>query len=215
MREMMIAIRATLVLWILTALIYPFFMLSVGLILPYQANGSLIKNTQGQVIGSALIGQSFTDERYFWSRPSTTNYSSFTTQEFDPKNPDNIAQRTGISGASNLAPSNTQQLLNDNRQPNTPDLLKRINETVAQLKQANIQPTADLVYTSGSSLDPHISIEAARAQIDRVAKARSLDTNQVEILVSKATDGRFIGIFGEPGVNVLKLNLALDLLIRG
>ena len=214
-REMMIAIRATLVLWILTALIYPFFMLGVGLVLPYQANGSLIKNTQGQVLGSALIGQSFTDERYFWSRPSTTNYSSFTTQEFDPKNPDNIAQRTGISGASNLAPSNTQQLLNDNRQPNTPDLLKRINETVAQLKQANIQPTADLVYTSGSSLDPHISIESARGQIERVAKARSLDYNQVKILVSKNTDNRFIGIFGEPGVNVVKLNLALDALGRG
>ena len=214
-RESIAAIRVTLVLWVLTALIYPFFMLGVGWIFPYQANGSLMKNLAGEVVGSALIGQSFTSERYFWSRPSTTNYSSFPSQDFNQKNPENLVQRTGTSGASNLAPSNTQKLLKDNRQPNDPDLVKRINERVNQLKQANIQPTPDLVYTSGSSLDPHISIEAARAQIDRVAKARSLDTNQVEILVSKATDGRFIGIFGEPGVNVLKLNLALDLLIRG
>ncbi len=214
-RESLMGIRVTLVLWILTALIYPLFMLGVGLIFPYQANGSLIKNTEGEVVGSVLIGQSFASERYFWSRPSTTDYSSFTTQDFNPKNPDNLVQITGTSGASNLAPSNTQQLLNDNRQPNDPDLLKRINERVNQLKQANIQPTADLVYTSGSSLDPHISIEAARGQIKRVAKARSLDPNRVEILIVKNTDGRFLGIFGEPGVNVLKLNLDLDNLPRG
>lgn len=214
-RESLMGIRITLVLWVLTALVYPFFMLGVGLIFPYQANGSLIKNTGGQVVGSALIGQSFDSEKYFWSRPSTTDYSSFKTQDFNPNNPNNLVQRTGTSGASNLAPSNTQQLLKDNRQPNDPDLLKRINERVNQLKQANIQPTADLVYTSGSGLDPHISIEAARGQMERVAKARAIDPNQVEILVVKNTDGRFIGIFGEPGVNVLKLNLALDTLSRG
>ncbi|TAF06066.1 MAG: potassium-transporting ATPase subunit C, partial [Oscillatoriales cyanobacterium] len=76
--------------------------------------------------------------------------------------------------------------------------------------KAGITPTADLVYTSGSSLDPHLSEEAARAQVQRIAKVRSLNPNQVEILISQNTDGRFIGIFGEPGVNVLKLNLALD-----
>ena len=78
-----------------------------------------------------------------------------------------------------------------------------------RLKKAGIKPTADLVYTSGSSLDPHISLEAARAQIQRIARVRSLNLNQVEMLVAKNTDGRFLGIFGEPGVNVLKLNLAL------
>lgn len=214
-RDSIAGIRVTLILWVLTALIYPFFILGVGLIFPYQANGSLIKNPAGEVVGSALIGQSFTSEQYFWSRPSTTDYSSFSPQNFDPNNPNNLVQRTGTSGASNLAPSNTQQLLKDNRQPNDPDLLKRIDQRVNQLKQANIQPTPDLVYTSGSSLDPHITIEAARGQIERVAKARSLDPNLVEILVSKNTDNRFIGIFGEPGVNVLKLNLALDALGRG
>ena len=78
-----------------------------------------------------------------------------------------------------------------------------------RLNKAGIKPTADLVYTSGSSLDPHISLEAARAQIQRIATVRSLNLNQVEMLVAKNTDGRFLGIFGEPGVNVLKLNLAL------
>lgn len=194
------AIRVTLVLWLLTGIIYPLVMVVVGqVVFPYQANGSLIRSTnnQGQVVGSALIGQPFSSDRYFWSRPSTTNYSSFTAQEFKPKNPDNIVQRTGTSGASNLAPSN-------------PDLLKRIQPEVNRLKQSGIRPTADLVYTSGSSLDPHISLQAARAQIARVAKARSLNTNQVEILVTKNIEDRFLGIFGEPGVNVLKLNLALD-----
>ena len=187
MRELITGIRATLVLWVLTALIYPFFMLGVGqLLFPYQANGSLI-DEQG-VVGSALIGQPFTSQEYFLSRPSTTTYS--TGEEAAP---------TGVSGASNLAPSN-------------PDLINRVQETVAQLQQQGVEPTADLVYASGSSLDPHISIEAARAQVERVAQARSLDSNQVEILLTKNIDGRFLGIFGEPGVNVLKLNLALDVL---
>lgn len=210
-RDIITGVRTTLVLWVLTALIYPLLMLLVGqAIFPYQANGSLMKNAQGKIVGSALIGQPFSSDRYFSSRPSTTNYSSFTPQEYAPKKSDNTAQRTGTSGASNLAPSNTQNLLKDNRKPNDPDLLKRINETVGQLKQAGIQPTADLVYTSGSSLDPHISVEAAKAQIQRVARARGLNPNQVEILVSKYTEDRFLGIFGEPGVNVLRLNLALD-----
>ncbi|MEQ9373192.1 MAG: K(+)-transporting ATPase subunit C [Coleofasciculus chthonoplastes F3-SA18-01] len=188
-RETITGIRATLVLWILTALIYPFLMIFIGQVFfPYQANGSLITNNQGQVIGSALIGQSFSSERYFWSRPSSINYSE-----------GEDAAPTGVSGASNLAPSN-------------PELIIRIQETIAQLQEAGIEPTADLVYASGSGLDPHISIEAARRQIERVAQARSLETNQVETLIRQYTDGRFFGIFGEPGVNVLRLNLALDAL---
>jgi K+-transporting ATPase ATPase C chain len=107
--------------------------------------------------------------------------------------------QTGVSGASNLAPSN-------------PALLERIQSDVDRLGQSNITPTADLVYTSGSSLDPHISLESAQAQIQRVATARNLDASQLEPLIAQHTDGRFLGIFGEPGVNVLKLNLALDAL---
>jgi K+-transporting ATPase ATPase C chain len=191
-REVITATRATLVLWILTALIYPFLMIFIGQVFfPDRANGSLITNEQDRVIGSALIGQPFSNDRYFWSRPSTTEYS--TGEDAAP---------TGVSGASNLAPTNSE-------------LIERVKTTVAQLQQQEIEPTADLVYTSGSSLDPHITLEAARAQIARVARARNLDTNQVEILISRAVDGRFLGIFGEPGVNVLRLNLALDTLENG
>lgn len=208
LRDIITGIRSTIVLWLLTALIYPLIMLGIGQgLFPYQANGSLIKNAQRQNVGSALIGQTFSSERYFLSRPSTTNYSSFTPKERDKKKTE---QTTGISGASNLAPSNTQALLKDNRKPADPDLLKRINETANQLKQANIQPTADLVYTSGSSLDPHITPESAQEQIKKVAQARNLDPNQLELIITQNTEGRFLGIFGEPGVNVLKLNLALD-----
>ncbi|MEG4583222.1 K(+)-transporting ATPase subunit C [Microcoleus sp. MON1_C5] len=206
MREIIRAIRVTLVLWGITAIIYPLILLVIGQIaFNSQANGSLISK-QGVIVGSSLIGQPFSSERYFWSRPSTTNYSSFATENYDPTNAENLIQKTGISGASNIAPSNS-------------DLLKRGNEKegfqgvqieLDRLKKAGIKPTADLVYTSGSSLDPHISLEAARAQIQRIATVRSLNLNQVEMLVAKNTDGRFLGIFGEPGVNVLKLNLALD-----
>jgi K+-transporting ATPase ATPase C chain len=210
LRDIITGIRSTLVLWLITALIYPLIILGIGQgIFPYQANGSIIKNAQRQNVGSALIGQTFSSDRYFQSRPSTTNYSSFTPQERDPKKTE---QTTGTSGASNLAPSNTQALLKDNRKPDDPDLLKRINETVNQLKQANIQPTADLVYTSGSSLDPHITPEAALGQIERISRTRRLDPNQLELIINQNKEGRFLGIFGEPGINVLKLNLALDAL---
>lgn len=190
------AIRSTLVLWVLTAFIYPLFMLISGQIaFSYQANGSLITNSQGVIIGSALIGQPFIGEKYFWSRPSPTNYSTA-----DPKKDEAGILKTGVSSASNLAPSN-------------PVLLERINGNegkINQLKKAGIQPTADLVYTSGSSLDPHISPESAKVQIARVAKARGVEPKQLESLISQNTDGRFLGIFGEPGVNVFKLNLAVD-----
>jgi potassium-transporting ATPase KdpC subunit len=193
-REITTAIRVTLVLWVLTAAIYPFFMLLVAQTVPYQANGSLILGSDGKAIGSALIGQNFTTDKYFWSRPSTTNYSSFADNEKDAKN---LGQTTGISGASNLAPSN-------------PALSDRVQKSISTLKRSGNKPTADLVYTSGSSLDPHITLEAAKAQIERVAKARSLSISQIQPAIDRYTEGRFLGIFGEPGVNVLQLNIALD-----
>lgn len=186
-REISRAFRVTLIVWTITAVIYPFGILLFGQIaLSFQANGSLIKNDQGTVIGSNLIGQPFNSDRYFWSRPSTIDYST-----------GKAAGITGISGASNLAPSN-------------PDLTKRIQTKILELKQVNLTPTNDLIYTSGSGLDPHINLESAINQIPRIAKTRNLDTNQVELLITQATEGRFLGIFGENGVNVLKLNLALD-----
>lgn len=188
-REVSRAIRLTLVLWVLTAVIYPFLMVGLGQVLfPFQANGSLVQNLQGLPVGSALIGQVFTSERYFQSRPSTVDYSQ-----------GEKAGKTGISGASNLAPSN-------------PDLLKRIQAQATQLQQSGIQPIADLVYTSGSGLDPHITLEAAQTQLERVAEARNLSSDEIVPLINKHTQGRFLGIFGEPGVNVLNLNRELDVL---
>lgn len=205
-REASRAVRATLVLWVITAIIYPFVMIAFGqIVFPFQANGSLLTNAQGQVVGSALIGQPFVSDRYFNSRPSTTSYSTA-----DPKKDDDAGVlKTGVSGASNLAPSNPA-LLDRIKGKADADPKKAIAGDLPRLKKAGIKPTADLVYASGSSLDPHITIEAAKAQIQRVAKARGLDTNRVEIMITQQTDGRFLGIFGEPGVNVLKLNLALD-----
>ncbi|MDZ4876931.1 MAG: Potassium-transporting ATPase KdpC subunit [Chroococcidiopsis cubana SAG 39.79] len=203
------AVRMTLVLWILTAIIYPLVILVVGQVFfPYQANGSIVPNLQGQPAGSALIGQVFTSDRYFQSRPSTTNYSSFTAQERDPEN---VGQTTGVSGASNYAPSNPA-LLDRIQGKDDPDPKNQIEGAIPQLRAAGIEPTADLVYTSGSSLDPHITLEAAAAQIARVAKTRNISPDEIVPLVNKHTQGRFLGIFGEPGVNVLKLNQELDVL---
>ncbi len=190
-KELGTAIRSTLILWLIVAVIYPLIILAFGQIfVPFQANGSIIRNNQSVALGSALIGQPFTSDRYFWSRPSAINYST-----------DKTAAPTGVSGASNLAVSN-------------PALPKRIKGEIDRLKAAGIKPTSDLVYTSGSGLDPHISLESARNQISRVAKARGLNSNKVEIIMTQSIEDRFLGIFGEPGVNVLDLNLALDKLAK-
>jgi potassium-transporting ATPase KdpC subunit len=206
-REASRAVRSTLVLWVLTAIIYPFIMIAFGqLVFPFQANGSLIKNAQGQEVGSALIGQPFTSDRYFNSRPSTTSYSTVNPQQDEA----NILQ-TGVSGASNLAPSNSA-LLDRIQGKSDPDPEKAIEGEIPRLQKAGVKPTTDLVYTSGSSLDPHITIEGAAAQVDRVARARGIQPSRLGSLIRQNTDERFLGIFGEPGVNVLKLNLALDAL---
>ena len=182
------AIRMTLVLWVLTAIVYPLVMLAVGLLFPYQANGSIVENLQGQPTGSALIGQAFSSERYFVSRPSAVGYSS-----------EKGAAPTGVSGASNLAPSN-------------PKLLEDVKVRVQQLQENGIEPNADLVYTSGSGLDPHITIDSALAQVERIAKVRNVSPDEIVPLINEHTQHRFLGIFGEPGVNVLNLNRELDIL---
>ncbi len=206
-REVGRAVRSTLVLWVVVAILYPLAMVAFGqLVFPYQANGSLLRNAQGQVVGSALIGQPFTSDQYFNSRPSTTNYSTV-----EPSKDTTGILKTGISGASNLAPSNPA-LLDRIKGKSDSDPKKAIEGDIPRLQKAGVRPTEDLVYTSGSSLDPHIRPEGAQAQIERVAKARGIQTSQLEELINQNTDGRFLGIFGEPGVNVLKLNLALDVL---
>lgn len=187
-RETIRAIFITLMLWLLTAIIYPLIILVVGqVLLPDQADGSIMRNLNYEPIGSALIGQVFTSERYFHPRPSTVRYSQ-----------GKKAKPTGISGASNLAASN-------------PELLNRIQEQANQLRDENLQPVADIIYTSGSGLDPHISLRAARQQLTRVASARGVKEEEIIPLITRYTDGRFLWIFGEPGVNVLRLNYALYL----
>ncbi|MBD2448627.1 K(+)-transporting ATPase subunit C [Nostoc sp. FACHB-152] len=187
-RETFRAIRMTLILWLITALIYPLAILVIGQgLFPSQANGSVMLNIDGKPIGSALIGQIFTDDRYFQGRPSTVRYSQ-----------GRRAKPTGISGASNLAPSN-------------PELLNRVIEQANQYQEQSIQPIEDLIYTSGSGLDPHISLKAARQQLPRVATSRGIPEDEILPLMNKYTDGRFLWIFGEPGINILRLNYALDL----
>jgi K+-transporting ATPase ATPase C chain len=186
--ETLRAIRITLVLWLLTAMIYPLLILFVGQVFfPFQANGSIMPNLKNEPIGSALIGQVFTSDRYFHGRPSTIKYSQ-----------GKKAKPTGISGASNLAPSN-------------PELTTRIVEQANQFPDENLQPQADLIYTSGSGLDPHISWKTARQQVERVARSRGIREDEILPLMNRYTDGRFLWVFGEPGVNVLRLNYALDL----
>jgi K+-transporting ATPase ATPase C chain len=195
LREMRPAILVLVLLTAITGLAYPLAITAIaGVIFPKQAQGSLIEK-DGKVVGSALIGQEFKEDKYFHGRPSATvapdpNDSSKTVPA-----PYNAAN----SGGSNLGP--TSMALND-----------RIKEDVEKLKAENPSASVpvDLVTTSASGLDPDISPEAALFQVPRVAKARSMSEDAVLQLVTQNTQGRFAGIIGEPRVNVLALNLALD-----
>src|SRR5436190_8538236 len=171
---------------VVTGVAYPAIVTAIAqVVFPRQANGSLIVK-DGKAVGSTLIGQPFDDPRYFWSRPSAT--TPF---------PDN----GGSSSGSNLSSTN-------------PDLVKTVQGRVDALRAADPGNTApvpvDLVTASGSGLDPHISPAAALYQVGRVAKARKVDEAAVRRLVEAHTEGRQLGVLGEPRVNVLELNLALD-----
>jgi potassium-transporting ATPase KdpC subunit len=195
LREIRPAIILLLGLTLITGLAYPLAMTAVaGAIFPKQAQGSLIEK-DGKVIGSALIGQEFKEDKYFHGRPSATTAPDPNDSTKTVSAPYNAAN----SGGSNLGP--TSKALND-----------RIKEDVNKLKAENpSQPVpVDLVTTSASGLDPDISPEAALFQVPRVAKARSLPEDKVRQLVTDNTQGRFGGLLGEPRVNVLALNLALD-----
>jgi K+-transporting ATPase KdpC subunit len=180
------AIVFFVLLTLITGIVYPLTVTGLARALfPHQAGGSLIIRN-GQALGSALIGQPFDDPKYFWGRLSAT--SPF---------PYNAAASSG----SNLGPLNT-------------NLVKAAQARIDALHDADLDNTMpipiDLVTASGSGLDPHISIAAALYQVPRVARERGLDEDQVRMLVAQCTEGRQFGILGEPRVNVLKLNLALD-----
>ena len=195
LREIRPAIVFVVALTLITGLAYPLAMTWVaGLIFPYQAQGSMIEN-DGKVVGSALIGQVFTDDKYFHGRPSATN----TPDPNDSTKTVDAPYNAANSGGSNLGPTNKA-------------LIDRIQGDLDKLKAEN--PSApvpiDLVTTSGSGLDPHISPEAALFQVPRVAKARNMPESRVRALVAEHTQGRTFGLLGEPRVNVLALNMALD-----
>ena len=196
LRQIRPAIVMMVVITVITGLIYPLGMTGLAqLIFPDQANGSLLKKDDGTVIGSSLIGQNFTDDKYFHGRPSATTDTDPNDATKTVPAPYNAAN----SGASNLGPTS---------QP----LIDRVKEDAEKLKAEN--PTApvpvDLVTTSASGLDPDITPAAAEFQVPRVAKVRNLPEDKVRTLVAEMTQDRLLGILGERRVNVLKLNLALD-----
>jgi K+-transporting ATPase ATPase C chain len=195
LRQIRPAIVMIVVMTIITGLVYPLAMTGLAqLLFPHQANGSLIER-DGKVIGSSLIGQNFTSEKYFHGRPSATT-------EPDTKDPSktiSVPYAADNSSGSNLGPTNKA-------------LIDRVKADAAKLAQENpgTPIPIDLVTTSGSGLDPDITPAAALFQVPRVAKARHMDPARLRALVAEQTHDRFLGILGEKRINVLELNLALD-----
>lgn len=180
------SVRMLMVLTVLTGVLHPLLTLGIAQVaFPFAANGSLLER-DGKAAGSALIGQPFSDPKYFWSRPSATGPMPY---------------NGAASSGSNLGPRN-------------PALAEAVAGRVKALREADPGNTApipvDLVTTSASGLDPHISVAAAEYQLGRVAKARAMPPDAVRTLVAQHTQGRTLGILGEPRVNVVTLNLALD-----
>jgi K+-transporting ATPase ATPase C chain len=195
LKEIRPAVIVLLALTVITGVIYPLVMTGVAdSIFPHQAQGSLIEK-DGKVVGSALIGQVFADDKYFHGRPSATNAP-------DPKDATKTVD----------APYNAINSMGSNLGPTSKALADRVKADVDKLKAENPSASVpvDLVTTSGSGLDPDISPAAAQFQVPRVAKARGLPVERVRALVDGQTEGRTFGLLGEPRVNVLKLNLALD-----
>jgi K+-transporting ATPase ATPase C chain len=194
-REIRPAIVILLALTLITGLAYPLAITGIaGVLFPYQAQGSLMRRGDA-LVGSAIIGQHFTSDRYFHGRPSATT----APDPADPTKSVPAPYNAANSGGSNLGPSNKA-------------LIERVQGDIAALKKDNpsdpIPP--DLVTTSGSGLDPDISSEAALFQVPRVAKARNMPEDRLRRIVNEHVEARFLGLLGEPRVNVLALNLALD-----
>jgi K+-transporting ATPase ATPase C chain len=195
LREVRPALVVLVFLAVVTGVAYPLAITGVAeLIFPHQAQGSTIE-TDGKIIGSTLIGQPFTEDRYFHGRPSATSGPDPT----DPSKSVSVPYNAANSAGSNLGPTNKA-------------LIDRVQDDVAKLKAENPDASipVDLVTASASGLDPHVSPAAALFQVPRVAKARGIPEEKVRQLVTEHVEGRTLGVLGEPRVNVLALNLALD-----
>lgn len=200
LREIRPAIVVLVALTLICGLAYPLAMTGIAeVIFPYQAQGSMIER-DGHVVGSELIGQVFTSDRYFHGRPSATTAP-------DPNN----------STKTVAAPYNALNSGGSNYGPSNKALIDRVQGDIDTLKKDNPSASVpiDLVTTSASGLDPHISPDAALFQAPRIAKARNMPEDRVRQLVADHTEGRWLGLLGEPRVNVLELNLALDKLAAG
>jgi K+-transporting ATPase ATPase C chain len=198
LRQIRPAIVMIIAMTIITGLIYPLGMTGIAqLVFPDQANGSLLKKDDGTVFGSSLIGQNFTEDKYFHGRPSATT-------DTDPNDPTKTVP----------APYNAANSVGSNIGPTSQALIDRVKDDAEKLKAENPATPipVDLVTTSGSGLDPDITPAAAEFQVPRVAKARNLPPEKLRALVAEMTQDRVLGILGERRVNVLKLNLALDAL---
>jgi K+-transporting ATPase ATPase C chain len=205
LREIRPAIIFVVALTLLTGLAYPLAMTGLAqLLFPHQANGSLIQK-DGKVIGSQLIGQLFTEDKYFRGRPSATTKA-------DPNDASKTVPDPNDASKTVPDPYNAANSGGSNLGPTSKALIERVKEDVDKLKAEN--PNApvpiDLVTTTAGGLDPHISPEAALFQVPRVAKARNMPQDRVRQLVEQRIEGRLFGILGEPRVNVLALNMALD-----
>jgi potassium-transporting ATPase KdpC subunit len=198
LKEFRPAIMMVILFTVLTGLAYPLAITGIAqVIFPWQANGSLVEK-DGKVVGSMLIGQNFTDDKYFHGRPSATN-------DTDPNDSTKTVD----------APYNASNSMGSNLGPTSKALIDRVTAAAEKLKAENKKPIpVDLVTTSASGLDPDITPAAAAFQVPRVAKARKLPEATVATLVAGASKSRTFGVIGEPTVNVLALNLALDAVQR-
>ncbi|MCK9583118.1 MAG: potassium-transporting ATPase subunit KdpC [Endomicrobiales bacterium] len=184
MKKILLSIRIYIIFTVLLGLIYPLVVTVIAqVILPYQANGSIMRNGD-KVIGSKLIGQNFSNPEYFHSRPSANNYDAVN------------------SGGTNLGPSSKK-------------LMDSTAEKIAKVRQENglssdTKIPSDMVLSSASGLDPHISLQSALLQVNRISKIRGIAVKDLKKMIDNNTDTDFVGIWGRPGVNVFKLNLAID-----
>lgn len=200
------ALLVSLVLLLVCGVIYPLAMTGVSQLLFHnQANGSIVEYN-GKPVGSELLGQAFSDNRFFHGRVSASNYNTYTEEDKKPDKDGKTAYAGVGSGSANMAPSN-------------PALVERVQKDIDEFLIANPEvkkediPT-DLLTSSGSGLDPNISPQAAQIQMPAISKATGINVSDLQKLVEKYTDGRLLGIFGEPRVNILKINIEIAQMLK-